>query len=187
MVGGSELMRLGSPPCVVPVDDLAPKAAVPSADEGHTRVLLFMNTCPLSTAGGNPELVLNQLVKHTAVSTRFSANMVALVGAQPRTLNLKDFLQHFLDFRYGCWTAGMRIMRLCIGALGGHCLQPCSVPACTPSGHLALASSTSPHTALHPAACHALSPGVKLWSGGRSMSWAARSSACTWWTASWPP
>lgn len=44
--------------------------------------------------------MLNQLVKHTSVSTRFSANMVALVGAQPRTLNLKEFLQHFLDFRW---------------------------------------------------------------------------------------
>ncbi len=31
---------------------------------------------------------------------RFSANMVALVGSQPRTLTLKDFLQHFLDFRW---------------------------------------------------------------------------------------
>ena len=50
-------------------------------------------------AGGNPELVLNQLLKHTAVQSRFSANMVALVGAQPQTLTLKHFLQHFLDFR----------------------------------------------------------------------------------------
>lgn len=33
---------------------------------------------------------------------RFSANMVALVGSQPRTLTLKDFLQHFLDFRWVC-------------------------------------------------------------------------------------
>ncbi|KAL4439020.1 hypothetical protein ABPG77_006957 [Micractinium sp. CCAP 211/92] len=49
--------------------------------------------------GGNAELLLNQLLKHTAVQTRFSANMVALVGSQPRTLTLKDFLQHFLDFR----------------------------------------------------------------------------------------
>jgi DNA gyrase subunit A len=45
--------------------------------------------------------VLNQLLKHTAVQSRFSANMVALVGSQPRTLSLKDFLQHFLEFRWG--------------------------------------------------------------------------------------
>ncbi len=43
--------------------------------------------------------MLNQLLKHTSVQTRFSCNMVALVGATPRTLNLKDFLSHFLDFR----------------------------------------------------------------------------------------
>ncbi|PRW61571.1 DNA gyrase subunit A [Chlorella sorokiniana] len=63
------------------------------SDRDGTRVVVELKR------GGNAELVLNQLVKHTAVSTRFSANMVALVGAQPRTLNLKDFLQHFLDFR----------------------------------------------------------------------------------------
>jgi hypothetical protein len=45
--------------------------------------------------------VLNQLLKHTALQGRFSANMVALVGSQPRTLTLKDFLQHWLDFRRG--------------------------------------------------------------------------------------
>lgn len=44
-------------------------------------------------------MVLNQLLKHTSVQTRFSCNMVALVGATPRTLNLKDFLAHFLEFR----------------------------------------------------------------------------------------
>ncbi|EFN51479.1 hypothetical protein CHLNCDRAFT_56398 [Chlorella variabilis] len=49
--------------------------------------------------GGNADLVLNQLLKHTAVQSRFSANMVALVGATPLTLTLKNFLQHFLSFR----------------------------------------------------------------------------------------
>ena len=43
--------------------------------------------------------MLNQLLKHTAVQSRFSCNMVGLVGATPKTLTLKDFLQHFLDFR----------------------------------------------------------------------------------------
>ena len=55
---------------------------------------------PLQT-GGNADLVLNQLLKHTAVQSRFSANMVALVGPQPLTLTLKDFLRHFLEFRCG--------------------------------------------------------------------------------------
>eukprot|EP00884_Botryococcus_braunii_P020053 jgi/Botrbrau1/6731/Bobra.0324s0017.1 len=49
--------------------------------------------------GSNPEVVLNGLYKHTELQTRFSCNMVALVGSTPRSLNLKEFLQHFLDFR----------------------------------------------------------------------------------------
>lgn len=98
--------------------------------------------------------MLNQLVKHTAVSTRFSANMVALVGAQPRTLNLKDFLQHFLDFRYS-W-------KKCV--LCGFASTPWEDIACSPalSLHALLGSnwpfaSSPPHKpARHPAACHAL-------------------------------
>lgn len=58
------------------------------------------------TAGGSAELVQNQLLKHTAVEARFSCNMVALVGSQPRSLTLKDFLQHFLDFRRACGLVG---------------------------------------------------------------------------------
>ena len=49
--------------------------------------------------GGNAQLVQNALFKHTSLQTRFSCNMVALVNGTPRTLTLKDFLQHFLDFR----------------------------------------------------------------------------------------
>lgn len=49
--------------------------------------------------GSNAQLVQNALFKHTALQTRFSCNMVALVDGTPRTLTLKDFLQHFLDFR----------------------------------------------------------------------------------------
>jgi DNA gyrase subunit A len=44
-------------------------------------------------------VVLNGLYKHTELQTRFSCNMVALVGSKPLTLNLKQFLQHFLEFR----------------------------------------------------------------------------------------
>jgi hypothetical protein len=59
-------------------------------------------SCPFFlSAGGNADLVLNQLLKHTAVQSRFSANLVALVGPQPLTLTLKDFLRHFLEFRCG--------------------------------------------------------------------------------------
>jgi hypothetical protein len=51
--------------------------------------------------GVSPEVVLAQLLKHTRLQQRFSGNMVALVGGTPRTLGLKDCLQHFLEFRWG--------------------------------------------------------------------------------------
>ncbi|MDZ7372985.1 MAG: DNA gyrase subunit A [candidate division KSB1 bacterium] len=47
-----------------------------------------------------PEVVLNQLYKHTPLQTTFGVIMLALVDGQPRVLNLKQILQHFLDFRH---------------------------------------------------------------------------------------
>lgn len=49
--------------------------------------------------GPTPELVMNQLQKHTAIQSRFSCNMIALVDGLPKTLTLKDFLKEFLKFR----------------------------------------------------------------------------------------
>jgi DNA gyrase subunit A len=46
-----------------------------------------------------PQVVLNQLYKHTQMQTTFGANMLALVDNQPRTLALKDMLLLFLDHR----------------------------------------------------------------------------------------
>lgn len=47
-----------------------------------------------------PNKVLNQLYKMTPMQTRFNMNMIALVeGLQPRLLNLKQVLQHFIDHR----------------------------------------------------------------------------------------
>ena len=47
-----------------------------------------------------PQRVLNALFKHTQLQQSFGVNMVALVdGKQPRVLNLKRMLQHYLDHR----------------------------------------------------------------------------------------
>ncbi len=43
--------------------------------------------------------VLNNLYKHTAMQSAFNLNMLALVDSQPRTLSLKDVLQHHIDYR----------------------------------------------------------------------------------------
>ncbi|MDE3100747.1 MAG: DNA gyrase subunit A [Chloroflexota bacterium] len=47
----------------------------------------------------DPDRVLNSLFKHTAMQSAFNFNMLALVGDQPRTLSLKDVLQHHIDYR----------------------------------------------------------------------------------------
>jgi DNA gyrase subunit A len=49
--------------------------------------------------GPTPELLMNQLQKHTAIQSRFSCNMIALVNGLPKTLTLKEFLKEFLTFR----------------------------------------------------------------------------------------
>ncbi|MFC4546818.1 DNA gyrase subunit A [Paenactinomyces guangxiensis] len=45
----------------------------------------------------NPKVVLNNLYKHTALQTSFGVNMLALVDGQPRVLNLKQALYHYLE------------------------------------------------------------------------------------------
>ncbi len=45
----------------------------------------------------NPQIVLNNLFKHTAAQTTFAVNMLALVDDVPRTVNLQEMLQHWLD------------------------------------------------------------------------------------------
>jgi DNA gyrase subunit A len=47
----------------------------------------------------DPTLVLNNLYKHTAMQSAFNFNMLALVDQQPRTLSLKEILQHHIDHR----------------------------------------------------------------------------------------
>jgi DNA gyrase subunit A len=47
--------------------------------------------------GGDPAMVvLNQLYKHTPMQTTFGVNMVALVDGVPKTLSLKETIQHYV-------------------------------------------------------------------------------------------
>src|SRR4029077_19010162 len=45
------------------------------------------------------DVVLNQLYRFTPLQTNFGANMVALDGRRPQTMNLKDLLTIFVAFR----------------------------------------------------------------------------------------
>jgi len=44
-------------------------------------------------------VILNQLYKHTQMQNSFGVIMLALVNNQPKVMNIKQILQHFLDFR----------------------------------------------------------------------------------------
>jgi DNA gyrase subunit A len=45
----------------------------------------------------NPNVVLNQLYKHTQLQDTFGVNMLALVDGVPRTLNLAQVIRHYID------------------------------------------------------------------------------------------
>ena len=46
-----------------------------------------------------PQIVLNQLYKHTQMQTTFGVIMLALVDGQPKVLNLKQVIEQFIEFR----------------------------------------------------------------------------------------
>ncbi|MFC7678981.1 DNA gyrase subunit A [Paenibacillus sp. GCM10028914] len=45
----------------------------------------------------NPNVVLNNLYKHTSMQSNFGINMLAIVNNEPKILNLRDVLYHYLD------------------------------------------------------------------------------------------
>jgi DNA gyrase subunit A len=49
--------------------------------------------------GEMPQIVINQLYKHTQMQTTFGVIMLALVSRRPQVVNLKQMLQEFVAFR----------------------------------------------------------------------------------------
>ena len=47
----------------------------------------------------NPNVILNQLFKHTSLQMSYGINMLALVDGQPKVLSLKEILEKYLDFQ----------------------------------------------------------------------------------------
>ncbi|WP_246187893.1 DNA gyrase subunit A [Paenibacillus tengchongensis] len=45
----------------------------------------------------NPSVLLNNLYKHTAMQSTFGINMLAIVNNEPKVLNLRDMLYHYLQ------------------------------------------------------------------------------------------
>lgn len=64
-------------------------------DESSKNVRIVMELKP----GAFGEVVLNNLYKMTSMQSSFGINMVALVNGQPRILNLRDIIEHFLRHR----------------------------------------------------------------------------------------
>ena len=47
----------------------------------------------------SPQVVLNQLFTYTALQSTFGAILLAIVNGEPKTLTLKEILQHYIDFQ----------------------------------------------------------------------------------------
>lgn len=47
-----------------------------------------------------PQVIINQLYKYSELQTSFGINNVAIVRGRPQTLNLKDLISEFIDFRH---------------------------------------------------------------------------------------
>ncbi|HZA65815.1 MAG TPA: DNA gyrase subunit A [Geminicoccaceae bacterium] len=63
------------------------------SDRDGTRVVIELRR------EADPDIVLNQLFRHTPLQISFGVNLVALVGGRPLQLSLKDVLDAFLEFR----------------------------------------------------------------------------------------
>jgi len=48
----------------------------------------------------NPQIVLNNLYKHTSLQVPYGIQILALVSDTPQTISLREALQHFLNFRF---------------------------------------------------------------------------------------
>jgi len=50
-------------------------------------------------SGANPDIVLNQLYKHTNLQTTFGVIMLGLLNNEPKVFNLKQLVVNFIDYR----------------------------------------------------------------------------------------
>ncbi len=69
-----------------------------------------------------PEQVLNNLYKYTAMQSAFFVNMVALVDGQPRVISLKEALQYYINFRHQVITRRSRF-ELKVAKARAHILE----------------------------------------------------------------
>lgn len=107
--GGREKLVIYEVPYQVNIDNLAAKIGDITADkivEGianvndesnnkeGTRIVVDLKKDAVA------QVVINQLYKHTELQTSYGINNVAIVRGRPYTLNLKDLIKEFVDFRH---------------------------------------------------------------------------------------
>jgi DNA gyrase subunit A len=63
------------------------------SSKGKIRIVLELRK------GANPSFVTNALYKYTRLQDSFNVNFLALVGGQPRVLNLKQVLEEYVKYR----------------------------------------------------------------------------------------
>jgi len=73
---------------IVDVTDLRDESA-----KGKIRIVIELKK------GVNPKFIINKLYRYTRVQDSFSANMLALVGGEPKILGLKDILSEYVSYR----------------------------------------------------------------------------------------
>ncbi|HTS43174.1 MAG TPA: DNA gyrase subunit A [Puia sp.] len=65
-----------------------------SNEKEGTRIVIDMKRDAVAN------VVINQLYKHTELQTSYGINNVALVKGRPKTLNIKEMISEFVDFRH---------------------------------------------------------------------------------------
>jgi DNA gyrase subunit A len=63
------------------------------SDKGGIRIVMELRK------EAQPQIILNQLYKHTSLETTFGVIFLALVNRRPQILNLKEILNHHIRFR----------------------------------------------------------------------------------------
>jgi DNA gyrase subunit A len=63
------------------------------SSKGKTRIVIELRR------GANPQFIINRLYKYTRLQDSFNAIMLALIKGQPRILNLKNFIEEYVNYR----------------------------------------------------------------------------------------
>ncbi len=102
------------------IDGIAQQGLRDESDKDGMRIVIDLKR------GESPDVLINNLYKHTQLQSVFGINMVALVDKQPRLLNLKQILDAFIRHRREVVTR-RTVYRLRKARERGHVLEGLAV------------------------------------------------------------